>query len=74
MKALILSLCTLTGVIDVHDNGVAAIVISSPIPDVEPEIVTITNEYLPPLIKEGDRVNFTVLADQSLQKYCHNQL
>ena len=74
MKAIILSLCTLTGVVDVHEDGVTTVVITSPAPDAEPELVTVTNQYLPLTVKEGDRVNFTVLVDETLSDYCHNPM
>jgi len=74
MKALILSLCTLTGVVDVQESDVMTVVISSPLPDIEPEIITVVGSYLKSSVKEGDEVEFTALVGESFQKYCHNPL
>jgi len=50
------------------------VVISSPLPDIEPEIITVVGSYLKSSVKEGDEVEFTALVGESFQKYCHNPL
>ena len=74
MKVITLSLCTLTGVVDVQEDGIVTVELTSPVSEVGPETVTLTKDQLPPKASEGDTVNLTVLVEDSLVKYCHNQL
>ena len=71
MKAVILSLCTLTGVVDVYENGIASVVVAPISQEAEPKIVFLSGEYLPPDISEGDPIKFTVLAEPDMGNYCH---
>ena len=71
MKAVILSLCTLTGVVDVYDNGIASVVVAPIVQKDEPKIIFLSGEYLPPDISEGDPISLTVLAGPEMGNYCH---
>ena len=71
MKAAILVLCTLTGVVDVYENGVASVVVEPASQEEEPRIVFLSAMYLPPDISEGDPIKFTVLSEPSMGNYCH---
>lgn len=71
MKAVTLSLCILTGAVDVYENGVASVVVEPVSKKTEPKIVILPEEYLPPDTIEGDKIKFTVLAGLDLAGYCH---
>lgn len=71
MKAVILVLCTLTGVVDVYENGVASVVVEPTSQEEEPRIVFLSAMYLPPDISEGDPIKFTVLSEPGMGNYCH---
>ena len=74
MKVAALSLCTLIGVVDSHDNGVYSIIVSPTVEKDEYLTVTLTGEYLPPDTSEGDTLLFTVLADDKYDNYCKDSL
>ena len=73
MKAVALSLCILTGVVDTKNDGVIVLEVTSPDRD-EVEYVYLTSEVLPPDLQEGEKVSITAFADSDLQKYCQSPL
>lgn len=73
MKAVALSLCILTGVVDTKDDDVVVLEVVSPDGD-EIEYVSMVGEVLPPDTKEGEKVSVTALAGRELEKYCQPPL
>ena len=61
MKAVVLSLCVLTGVVDTKNDGVIILEVSSP-DQSDVEYVYLTSEVLPPDIREGEKVSITALG------------
>ena len=73
MKAVALSLCILTGVVDTKDDDVVVLEVVSP-DSGEIEYVSMVSEVLPPGTKEGEKVSVTTLAGRELEKYCQPPL
>ena len=69
MKAVILSLCTLTGIVDTHDKGIVTLEVKSQKSD-HFEYISISNEIINPLIKEGDSISLVVLAGEDTIHFC----
>ena len=74
MKAAILSLCILSGVVDSKEDNIVMIEVSSPVEDVEPEYVVVDSRSLRSKIQEGEEINLRILVDHSMLQYCHNPL
>lgn len=69
MKTVILSLCTLTGVIDNVEEGMISLEIKNQ-KNQSVEYVSLTNEIINPLVKEGDTISVVVLAGEDTSQYC----
>lgn len=71
MKTIILSLCTLTGVVDTHDKGVITLEVANQKSESpEYEYISISNEIINPLVKEGDSISLVVLAGEDTIRFC----
>ncbi len=73
MKAVVLSLCILTGVVDTKNDGVVVLEVSSPAQK-EVEYVTLTGEFFPQNFKEGEKVSIATFVGEELQEYCQTPL
>lgn len=69
MKTIILSLCTLTGVIDNVEEGMISLEVKNQ-KNQDVEYVSLTNEIINPLVKEGDTISVVVLAGEDTSQYC----
>ncbi len=73
MQALALSLCILTGVVDVkNDNTLVLEVTTSDQREVE--YVTLTSEDFPPTFREGETITIITFLDGELTEYCQQPL
>ncbi len=60
----------LQGTVDSKNDGKILLeLVSSDNEDVQ--FMSMSNELLPPNIKEGDKIYLTVLTDEDTMKYCH---
>tara|TARA_A200000159_G_C7146055_1_gene265162 strand:- start:204 stop:419 length:216 start_codon:yes stop_codon:yes gene_type:complete len=69
MKTIVLSLCTLTGVVDALEEGLVSLEVRNQ-KDQSVEYVSLTNEIINPLVKEGDTISVVVLAGKDTSQYC----
>jgi len=63
-----LSLCTLTGVVDSIEQGVITLEVKDEKKSLE--YISISNEIINPLLKEGDSISLVVLAGKDTIRFC----
>jgi len=63
-----LSLCTLTGVVDSIEQGVITLEVKDEKKSLE--YISISNEIINPLLKEGDSISLVVLAGEDTIRFC----
>ena len=68
MKIVMLSLCTLTGIVDSQERGVITLEIKDK--EKSLEYISISNEIVSPLVKEGDAISLVVLAGNDTIRFC----
>lgn len=68
MKTIMLSLCTLTGVVDSIEQGVITLEVKDEKKSLE--YISISNEIINPLLKEGDSISLVVLAGEDTIRFC----
>lgn len=68
MKIVMLSLCTLTGVVDSQERGVITLEVKDQEKSVE--YISISNEIVSPLVKEGDTISVVILAGNDTIRFC----
>lgn len=68
MKTIMLSLCTLTGVVDSIEQGVITLEVKDEKKSLE--YISISNEIINPLLKEGDSISLVVLAGKDTIRFC----
>ena len=70
MKTIALSLCMIQGTVDSKNHDEVLFEVHSA-DNKEVEFMSVSNNLLPPDIKEGDKIYLTVLTDEDTMKYCH---
>lgn len=70
MKTIALSLCMIQGTVDSKNGGKILLELVSS-DNEEVQFMSMSNELLPPNVKEGDKIYLTVLTDEDTMKYCH---
>jgi len=68
MKTIMLSLCTLTGVVDSIEQGIITLEVKDEKKSLE--YISISNEIINPLLKEGDSISLVVLAGEDTIRFC----
>tara|TARA_Y100000389_G_C17305746_1_gene435300 strand:- start:129 stop:341 length:213 start_codon:yes stop_codon:yes gene_type:complete len=68
MKIVMLSLCTLTGVVDSQERGIITLEVKDQEKSVE--YISISNEIVSPLVKEGDTISVVILAGNDTIRFC----
>jgi hypothetical protein len=68
MKIVMLSLCTLTGIVDSQERGIITLEIKDK--EKSLEYISISNEIVSPLVKEGDAISLVVLAGNDTIRFC----
>ena len=68
MKTIMLSLCTLTGVVDSIEQGIITLEVKDEKKSLE--YISISNEIINPLLKEGDSISLVVLAGKDTIRFC----
>jgi len=63
-----LSLCTLTGVVDSIEQGIITLEVKDEKKSLE--YISISNEIINPLLKEGDSISLVVLAGEDTIRFC----
>lgn len=74
MKAAILTLCILTGVVDSQEEEIMIVELQSPIEAIAPGYITIDSRSLEVSPTEGDKIHFEIFVDETMTQYCHNPL
>ena len=67
MKTIMLSLCTLTGVVDSIEQGIITLEVKDEKKSLE--YISISNEIINPLLKEGDSISLVVLAGEDTIRF-----
>ena len=68
MKTIMLSLCTLTGVVDSIEQGIITLEVKDEKKSLE--YISISNEIINSLLKEGDSISLVVLAGEDTIRFC----